>query len=57
MTQALTWLRHHWQLVIFLAAILTIGFWAGMAFSLSEIDSTIADYIEANGCPVKGEDW
>lgn len=57
MTQALTWIRLNWQSLMFLAAVLFIGFMAGMACTLSEIDSTIADYIEANGCPVEGEDW
>lgn len=57
MKDTLTWLRHHWQGLLFLLAIIFTGFLAGIAFAVSEIDTTIADYIEANGCPVKGEDW
>lgn len=57
MTQALAWLRYHWQVLLFLAALIFSGFLAGVVYSVTEIDSTIADYIEANGCPVKGEDW
>lgn len=57
MTQALTWRRDHWQALLFLAALIFSGFLAGVVYSVTDIDNTIADYIEANGCPVKGEDW
>ncbi len=57
MKDTLTWIRHHWQGLLFLLAMIFTGFLAGIAFTVSEIDTNVADYIEANGCPVKGEDW
>lgn len=57
MTQALTFLRHYWESLLFLAGLMIFAFLGGIAYATSEIDSTIAEYIEANGCPVKGEDW
>lgn len=57
MKQILTYLRYNWASLLFLAALIFSGFLAGVVYSVTEIDSTIADYIEANGCPVKGEDW
>ncbi|GAB5480232.1 MAG: hypothetical protein Marn2KO_36990 [Marinobacter nauticus] len=52
-----TFLRHHWESLLFLAGLMIFAFLGGIAYATSEIDSTIAEYIEANGCPVKGEDW
>tara|TARA_R100000935_G_C2756350_1_gene131780 strand:+ start:71 stop:244 length:174 start_codon:yes stop_codon:yes gene_type:complete len=57
MKQILTYLRYNWASLLFLAALIFSGFLVGVVYSLTEIDNTIADYIEANGCPVKGEDW
>ncbi|MBW3199604.1 hypothetical protein [Marinobacter nauticus] len=57
MKRTFTFLRQHWESLLFLAGLMIFAFLGGIAYATSEIDSTIAEYIEANGCPVKGEDW
>ena len=57
MKRTFTFLHHHWESLLFLAGLMIFAFLGGIAYATSEIDSTIAEYIEANGCPVKGEDW
>ncbi len=57
MKQILTYLRHNWEALVCLMGIMLIAFVGGVAYSMYEIDQTIEHYIEANGCPVEGEDW
>lgn len=57
MKRMYTFLHQYWEAFAFLAGLMLLAFVGGIAYATSEIESTIADYIEANGCPVKGEDW
>jgi len=57
MKQILTYLRYNWTALLCDLLLVFVAFLAGVAYTTSEIDQTIAGYIEANGCPVKGEDW
>ena len=57
MKQILTYLRYNWTALLCDLLLVFVAFLGGVAYTTSEIDQTIAGYIEANGCPVKGEDW
>ena len=57
MKQILTWLRHNWTALLCDLLLVVVAFLGGIAYTASEIDNTLGDYIEAHGCPVKGEDW
>ncbi|MEQ5835476.1 hypothetical protein [Marinobacter sp. NFXS9] len=56
MNRFLTFLRRYWENLLLLAGLLCLAFVGGISVALVEIDHTVADFIEAHGCPVEGEE-
>ncbi|MDC0664361.1 hypothetical protein [Marinobacter sp. SS21] len=56
MNAVLTFLRYRGLDLIVQLAFLGIAFVLGGVFTVLEIDQTVGQYIQANGCPVDGED-
>lgn len=57
MNAVLTFLRYRGLDLIVQLVFLGLAFFLGGVVTVLEIDQTVGQYIQANGCPVEGEDW